>query len=585
MYSVSAKYKVDMKARVQEFNLDGTIGAVNFDESNLTAFDLTNQCSDDGQITLGSTYIGSLTANFVNVNINRYKWKGKVIRPYHIRKFSDGTSERVPLGVFTIDEATWSADGMSVTAYDNMSKLDKDVTFNATIGNPWSFLNTICTDCNISLGMTRAQVEALPNGTLNFALPADTDIATYRDLLCYLSTMLAAYSTIDRSGALVLRTYGTQSVDTILPQHRWTGGTFEDYETRYSAVSASRKEKLIRVTTPDDQYLDMDIGANPFLENMTEAGAEAALERILTALQNIDYVPFTMPMIGDPAYDLGDVVIFADGLGDATKKYCIQRYDYTLHGGYNSAGFGEDPKTRVKTKDEKELAAQARQAVQNEIQYYIFRNTRDIAIGNNQTKSIMVVHFASLKATMVVFHAEILLETETIDGATIGVVTYLRNSVEITDYHPTETWIDGDHVLHLLYHIELGEAELYHWDVRMTMQNGSALVKKVQASISGQGLVATDEWIGYLEFEDNVGLIGIDTTPTPKAYVEQLTAGTNLPDVISFTENVGAVKMRTTPTPDEYFPALYVNKGRLKDLTWGEVKEYTWAEILEMFNW
>lgn len=576
MYSVSDKYKANMKAPIQRFGLDGTIGAVHFDESNVLqgTFNIENQCMSDTSITLGGVNIGVLSATFVGVNINRYAWKGQVITPRHTRLFDDSTSESVPLGKYTIAEAYWSRDGVSITAYDNMSKFDKDFVADGTTGTPFSLLTAWCTACEVSMGMTNDEVRALPNGQEAYVLHADNDIQTYRDAISYLAAAMGCWAQIDRAGRLIFKTFSHDPVDTIQPNERFQGITLEDFQTRYTAVHVTKGTDVYRVHEIQDNGLDMDLGANPFMQY---GDPTRRLQNILDALQSIYYTPFTCDMIGDPAYDLGDVILFERGLADGSPS-CIQRFTYIYNGTYQCAGVGDKPTTM--SKEEKELAAMAAGQVQNEIQYYIFKSNNQIVIEDTKTKDIINLRFTSLKATKVIFHAEVLLTAHHIsDAATCGVVSYLWNGSEITAYNPTETWIDGKHVLHLLYHLELGEAEMHRWLVRMTADGGDIIVKGIESSISGQGLLATDSWDGYIEAEDSITLAQLNVEPVVVP-LHRDSATLTLQDriLIEVTDGVDDADLEIEPEEiTDYTDAVYLNKGRLKDLTWGTVSTYKWT--------
>ena len=243
MYQVSNAYLADMKKPVQRFGIKGTIGSIPFTSDNILSgtMSLTNQCVDNDEIILGAAYIGEFRATFRNININRYEWMGKTITPIHIRYIPqlDGTSiaEEVPLGVFTIAEVTYSVDGVAVVAYDNMSRLDKAAAFNSTSGTAYGILTSICTECNLELGMTRAEVEVLPNGTQLFGCYPENSIETYRDMIGWLAQALASVVLVDRSGKIILKSYGMSEVDTITASNRFESSTFSGYETRYSGIS------------------------------------------------------------------------------------------------------------------------------------------------------------------------------------------------------------------------------------------------------------------------------------------------------------------------------------------------------------
>lgn len=594
MYSVSNKYKLDMKEPVARLSIRGTIGNKTFTESNISggSFSITNQCVDSDELLLGAAYIGELQATFQDVDIDRYEWVGKVITAYHIRTFSDDTSEEVPLGIFTISEATWSADGVSVIAYDNMSKLDKAAQFNATSGTPYSILRNICQNCGLTLGMTQAQVESLPNGTGLIGLWAENDIETYRDMISWLAQTLASIVLVDRQGQIYLRSYGMTSVDTIGAENRFLDATFSDYESRYSGVSVvDMSSKQTRYYgTEQDIYLTYNLGSNPFMQYGTQTTKDRMARAILNSLAATAYVPFSCTMLGDPAYDLGDVVTLSGGMGDSTKHFVIQRYSYNLHNNYTAEGVGKNPDVaNAKSKTDKQIQGLLNNVNQNEIQYYIFSNTEEIVVGDTQEKTIIDIRFASLKATTVIFHAEILLDVDTtVSGITyndaVGTVTYYINAAEITERHPVETWVDGNHILHLLYHMKINDAELTRFVVTLTANGGQITIpiNGIDAMISGQGLAAVGEWDGYIDIEETLSPLTLQSITVKDNITDSVTVDLHIPHAPALSETLGKITLGGI-TLKSFSDILLIDKKDMSEYTHQGLSPYTHEDLETSF--
>lgn len=264
MYSVSVDYMAAAVGAIQEHQLTGTIGSINFTEANIVSgsFSIQNQCSDGSgnDIQPGSVIIGELSAVFTGINLTRGQWRNKVITPTFALKVGN-TWESVPLGVYKVKEAKHTAEGVQVRAYDNMHKFDK--TFKKKrfkySGTMYQFLSDICTRCHVTLGMTQQQVQALTNGTGSrkiyglYKEQAANDIKTFRDFLSYIAQATCTFATINRAGQLVLREFGGgTSVDTISDSARLSGAVFEDYETKYNGIFVNDMD------TGDEVYYGYD---------------------------------------------------------------------------------------------------------------------------------------------------------------------------------------------------------------------------------------------------------------------------------------------------------------------------------------
>ena len=589
MYNVSQAYIDALKSPAKVRRLTGTIGSTSFTEDNVLAGSLhiSNACSEGNEVKIGSVYMGTLTCVFTGINLTG-QWKGKKIAlsEWLLVDPAEEEWEEVPLGVYTVSEANHQEAGVYVTAYDDMNKIDgKTFVLSTTSGTPYDYMDLISRDCGVTLQQTEAQIRALPNGTRGFVLYSENDIQTYRDLLFWTAQTCGCFATINRSGKLELRLYGNESVYTIEKQERWIGSSFSDFSTRYTGVSVVNIDKgttYYRGGAIDDA-LTYNLGSNPLLQVQS---LDLILDDIIGALARIDYTPYSVSRSGCPALDLGDQIAFSGGIADG-KVGCVMSIDYTFHGGTELQGFGSDPAlANAKSKTDKQIAGLlSKDSVSEKLQIYNFTNLKSISISDSW-KQIMYLRFGSLKATMAQFHAEIKLTADNDGSNTEGLVRYRFNNEYLT-YQPAETWIDGDHILHLMYVFPIAEATVNVLEVDMKCTAGTATIwiEGIHGLVFGQGLMASDEWTGYIEVTDYIEEFTLATEPTVQAFSDD--AEMELVDVILIeaTERISEFALAEEPTVEEFVDAPYINKRRLKDLTWGEVKDYTWAEILELFNW
>ena len=225
----------EAKGPMQFYDIRGTIGTESITKENIIADTLTlsNQCSDTSEFRLGGVYIGQLSGTFYNVDIPRNEWVGKEIT----LEVQIGETW-IPIGVFVVDKATHAKGFVSVTAYDRMLKLDKVIGIEVGAhGYAYDMLDMLCTACNVTLGMTRQQVEALPNGNQAYLIAEMGDIETWRDLLFWLATSMCAFATFDRSGNLVLRKYHGTADDEIDYDVRYSVSTYGDEVITYTGIN------------------------------------------------------------------------------------------------------------------------------------------------------------------------------------------------------------------------------------------------------------------------------------------------------------------------------------------------------------
>ena len=75
----------------------------------------------------------------------------------------------------------------------DMLRFEKSFNGFETIGNAYGFLELCCKACNVELAQTRAEIEAMPNGTEILSIYPENDIETYRDVLYFVAQVLGGF--------------------------------------------------------------------------------------------------------------------------------------------------------------------------------------------------------------------------------------------------------------------------------------------------------------------------------------------------------------------------------------------------------
>ena len=550
MYKVSEKYKESMKRPVQRHAMKGRIGTHPFTDKNILegSFSITNQCCGNDNVEIGQVYIGELNATFLNIPLERYQWKGQEIVPYFGLHLSDGTYEYVPLGVYAVDTAEWTASGVVVKAYDHMALLDKNCNKVITEVTPYECAMRIEKETGVVFGNTKEEFESFANGTIMISETTTNDVETWRDLVSWLAQTMACFATADRDGKIVFRPYTDEVTDTIDAEHRFSGASFSDFVTRYTGLSVvNMADGMTNYygVEPDDA-LTMNLGSNPFLQYGVEDTKEQMRRSILDAIQKINYVPFKADCIGNPAYDLGDVLVFCDGLADGSQKYCITKYTFQYHGKYQMTGVGQDPAlSNARSKTDKNIIGLISNTDENTLVHYQFSNTRVIDIADGKRETIASVKFATAtKDSEVSFWAELLLETSRLSqtiGETVSPMTatisYMLNGTMI-DYHPVETYmVEGKHLLPLHYYIGSVKANtIYDLVIMLEMQggDGSFDMNCVNVLLTGMGLAGTGQWDGTITAEEEFA--GINFDGILGTIEEEVQVDSRVPTPVGFTD-------------------------------------------------
>ena len=433
MYQVSEEYIEQMMKRGTRRRLSGTIGSVPFTGNDVVrhSFNVSGMATEESDTKLGGVYLGQLSMTFVPSflsKVARDEFKGLEVKPKIGLWVPDENDEvdggewvDVPVGVFTLQAPKISKQGIAVSGYDNMQKLDKPYVIDATTATPYGFLSYTATECGIELGQSQADIEALPNGTELLGLYEENDIETHRDLIYWLAQACGCFACVDRLGKLVFRKLGVPNNITFDEYHRDNDIEFSGYTTKWTGIYITDIEtKIVRYYSvePDDG-LTMNLGANPLLQMGTPEAVTRRRMNVLNAVAAIQYTPFYMNSARDPIYDLGDEIPFTGGLsGNCTG--CVMAYNYMLDT-FTFEGFGDDPDlANARSKTDKNISGLIQNTTENEVTYYNFANLEEITFGSEQEVTIASLYFtAAQKTTVKIMHEFIfdMIKDLLIDGS------------------------------------------------------------------------------------------------------------------------------------------------------------------------
>lgn len=518
MYPVSSDYIAKIKSNSKkQRKVYGTIGSVSFDKDDLlnNTFAYADIAVKSAEIKLGGVFIGNLSFTVLNGHltaIQRGTWQGKIVRAYvsTLIGVENGVEiwEPVPLKPYKIVKANHSAVGIDIVAEDAMNDFDKPFPITQTSGTIYDLLAYSCDYCNVGLGMTKEECEALPNGTAILGLYMDNDIQTFRDFISWIAVTAGGFATINRDGNLVIRTWKAEADIEIGVDDRFEGGTWSDFATNFSAITVTNTvdgTQSYYATEPDDG-MTLDIGENPLLQYGTEQVKTTQRRAVLNAIQNLKYIPFNSSSLLDPAFDLGDVILYSDGVADDALS-CIMRIDFSFLDGATLKGYGKNPsEAGAKSSIEKQIAQQSK-STKDELVTHTYINTMEYDLGNHSNEPVINIEFATVKPCLVTTNMEILADFTVIDEyATVMAYYYLND--ELQGYHPVKTvYHDGKDIIPLMYFLkDLSGGVAYEWRVELRMDGGTATIDRgdIHAWLQGQGLVAIDEFAGTIRVEDTI---------------------------------------------------------------------------------
>ena len=373
---------------------------------------ITAQCCGSAEIELGTVYAAEMGITLFS-QIDRYTLEGAEVRlSYHLR-ITDGSFEEVPMGIFEVSEANRTAHCLELKAYDYMLRFEKSFNGFETVGNAYAFLELCCKACSVELAHTKDEIEAMPNGAELLSVYPENDIETYRDVLYFVGQVLGGFFCINREGKLELRKYGTEPVMEVKSRHRFTS-SFSDFITRYTAVSSTnlRTQTAEYYALEQDDGLTMNLAVNPLLQFGLEETREELCRNILADISVVNYVPFDSSTIGNPALDLGDVLVFTGGQADGEQIACITSSNCKIGGKHTLKCVGKNPRlAQAKSKNDKNISGLLNQIEAGKIGIHTFTNASAFTVAETDVK-IITIEFATSEDNHAQFFGSVIVDVE-----------------------------------------------------------------------------------------------------------------------------------------------------------------------------
>ena len=548
MFNVSEAYRAKMLDQIQTHRLVGLLDdTYSFTEADVIGVSYKNQCSQKN-VALGSVNIGVLKLTLLVDLLDRGDYYGKKIVLYDGLKIEEESGEDVfedvPVGVFYIAEAIRTAAGIVITAYDVLSKTDKNLTIDQTSGTLYYFCKYIESETGASFGMTQEECEALPNGTEVLSPYEDNDMTTFRDLMSAIAQMVGGFAYADRLGTWKLRSFDNISVITIPKARRMSGTEISDFDSYYDFVSyVDAQTKIVKVIGEGDGLV-MKLGNQPFLQYGTPDAITRRVENIVAVVKQMVYTPFKASML--PAFialDLGDVIELEDDYSGETSSGAVMLATWTYNKSYKVQCYGDNPNLRdAQSRTDKDISGIISQTVQNEVTYYNFANLEPIQFESDQEVTIAQLYFTAAQQTTVKIMHEFIMEMLrdlSLQGSyeiryyldeervnyspyeslspliiTTDVPTPEEESGEGTepvraDIEPVESTITRD-FFYVLRDIQPGIR--HSWEVRILthgIEETTIDINHAHITLEGQRLYGDEYFDGYIEAKEPITVIPV----------------------------------------------------------------------------
>ena len=404
MYAVSEEFKNAIKSPNRKSTIYGTLTTKNgveylLNDSNIIKDSLyiTNQIVNSGKLCFGAVYAGECGL-VINSTIDRYSLFGARIKLGFSLSLDGDTEEYLPLGVFTVDTPERIGSKIKLTAIDDMGNFD--VTIDEEVNGAWyDVLKYIADKCGVELAQTQEELEALHvNTTLPIYSIQQDKMDTYRDALSFLCMVVCANAVIDNTGKLKIVQYATSACDSNDRNTRLNNCKFSDYTTRYAGVKArflaNENYAPYESINPDIDGIVLDFGDIPIVGGTADAKHEI-IDAMMETIIQIEYVPATLYISSNPAYELGDMIECKDvnNTSDIVNVYVMAyKYDYRKKETINC--YGENPLMQnIKGKTDKQISSIENQVSAKEMVIVNATNIKEITVGQD-LKDVVTLNFS-----------------------------------------------------------------------------------------------------------------------------------------------------------------------------------------------
>ena len=344
MYNVTDTYKQLIKATTRYTGLKGAVrlrdgSSITLTDSNIDSgsLQIVSKLNRRGDFRPGGVYSSEMSVSLRGFEGKTSDLDGAVIRLdfilYHDKSMNIAEAEVLPLGRFYADGSTIKRRNnvVSLSATDALTFFD--IPAEERTGTLYELALGACDRAGVSFGMTQAEFEALPNGTLSASVNT-ARIQTERDLLMYIGMTTGSFSRIRREdNALEFRALSCDRNDggVIIPVREIAGNIrfttdFSDDTTRIAQLVTRRNGTPISSTTTitpggSEKLVSLELDSDPLLEGLTDSAVQAALNAQLGQLYLCLNRVFDADFTGDPALDTGDYVRLRGGSIDTDRGY------------------------------------------------------------------------------------------------------------------------------------------------------------------------------------------------------------------------------------------------------------------------
>ena len=579
MYNVSNDYINKIHALSRTDRITGTLTFKDGTSIPLTesvigegSVSISRACVDNDELNFGSAIMAELSIS-IRSEVSRYKFYGATLSLTYGLQLDDDSWEDIPLGIFTVYDASRLGKLVNLHAYDNLLAFDKAFNDTVVAGKPYDILKELCDLCGVTFGMAASDFETIPNGEEGLQIDNTNGCKTFRDALKIVGQMLCGFIIADRDGSVKLKHFGKTSVATLTEGDRYSTSV-EDFNCSYIAtqitgVAGTYYSKTIDIREGLTLFMDDAPAWDYGIDDVLQARADA----VMAYINDFNYTPCELSLPGNPSYDCGDrITISVDG---ELIETVIMEIDWQFRNKMKISSSGTNLFNVVGSQETSNRII-SRDNASNKLEFYHYTNPDTITVGENDVESICDIRFSTTDSTNIIFLASVIVDVETTrdkelttftgvslvdeEDTVIDItgltsipkecslsLTYFLNELE-QEYYPSYIFNSGKNTITLVYNLNNLDARTsYHWVVKLKSTDGITTIGEWNAKFTlfGQGLAAGDSaWDGKINLEDTFDNIPLTNHIGIMSFTDEAESGTQVVERSTPTDSLVPVYIR-----------------------------------------
>ena len=310
MYEVSTAYKNYIANNLErDYKVRLTVGTDVIDSDDIFSYSIeTNQPSD--KYTIGNAISQMLKIEIKNQDKPFYTNQLYL----QIGMLVNGSYEYVPIGYFNVDKSEKKDHRTTITAYDNMYKLEG--LYICNLGSTKT-IKDIMDDIG-----TKTDIKMEADNYNNYIIADDIVGYSYREVIAMMAGLNGGNAYIDRTGKIKFVYLSNNTT-------KWSINDFYLFDGNSFKEQSYTIDKVTCYKDKDTSWSNGNLGTTPMtIEYENPFMTEAIAKDIYNKLANIEYQAFNMETMSYLALDVGDWISYTSQ-SNTVYSLCIQHYKFS----------------------------------------------------------------------------------------------------------------------------------------------------------------------------------------------------------------------------------------------------------------